>query len=50
MASLVRAVPPTWLYEGAAVGAVLYALLFGLGAAAYRTLYLKAPKWQVTSQ
>jgi hypothetical protein len=37
--SLLRAVPPAWLYEGAAVAAVLYALLFALGAAAYRTLW-----------
>jgi len=34
-------VPPIWLYEGIAVGAVLYAVLFGLGAAVYRTLYLQ---------
>ena len=37
---LARTAPPTWLYAGIAVGAVLYAALFGLGAAAYRTLYL----------
>jgi hypothetical protein len=39
-AALVRAVPPDWLYGAMAAGAVLYAALFGLGAAAYRTLYL----------
>jgi hypothetical protein len=35
------AIPPTWLYGGLAAGAVLYAALFGLAAAAYRILYLK---------
>jgi hypothetical protein len=40
-ALLARTAPPTWLYEGIAVCAVLYAVLFGLGAAAYRTLYLE---------
>lgn len=38
--SLVRAVPPDWVYEGLAVSALLYTALFGLAAAAYRTLYL----------
>jgi hypothetical protein len=38
---LARAVPPAWAYAGLAVGAMLYALLFGLGAAMYRTLYLQ---------
>ena len=40
-ALLARTAPPTWLYEGIAVCAVLYAVLFGLGAAVYRTLYLQ---------
>lgn len=39
-ALLVRAIPPAWLYGIAAAGALLYAMLFGLGAAAYRMLYL----------
>jgi hypothetical protein len=39
-ALIVGAVPPAWLYAGIAVSAALYAALFGLGAAAYRTLYL----------
>jgi hypothetical protein len=39
-ASLAHTVPPAWAYEGVAVGAALYAVLFGLGAAVYRTLYL----------
>jgi hypothetical protein len=39
--SLVRAVPPDWVYEGLALSALLYTALFGLAAAAYRTLYLK---------
>jgi hypothetical protein len=37
---LANAIPAAWLYVGLATGAVLYAVLFGLGAAAYRTLYL----------
>jgi hypothetical protein len=40
IALLVRAVPPAWLYDGLAVSALLYAVLFGLGVAAYRTLYV----------
>jgi hypothetical protein len=40
-ASLMDLIPPTWLYVGLAAGALLYAFLFGLGAAAYRLLYLK---------
>ena len=40
-ALLMRAAPPTWLYVGIAICAVLYAVLFGLGAAVYRTLYLQ---------
>jgi hypothetical protein len=40
-ALLVRVIPPPWLYGGLAVGAMLYVILFGLGAAAYRTLYLR---------
>jgi len=40
-ALLVRVFPPAWLYGGLAAGAMLYAALFGLGAAAYRTLYLR---------
>lgn len=41
VALLVRVIPPLWLYGGMAVGAMLYVTLFGLGAAAYRTLYLR---------
>jgi hypothetical protein len=36
----VSLVPPPLLYAALIVGASLYALLFGLGAFAYRTLYL----------
>jgi hypothetical protein len=36
----IRAIPPLWLYGGAAIFAALYVALFGLGAAAYRTLYV----------
>lgn len=32
-------IPPLWLYGGVALIAALYATFFGLGAAAYRTLY-----------
>lgn len=40
--SLLRVVPSMWIYEALAAAALLYALLFVLGAAAYRTLYLEA--------
>ena len=40
-ALLVRAVPPLWLYGMAAFGVALYAVLFGLGTVAYRTLYVQ---------
>jgi hypothetical protein len=36
----VRIIPSQWLYLALIVGALLYALLFGLGAFAYRFLYL----------
>lgn len=38
---LLHSIPQGWLYIGLAVSAVLYTALFGLGAAAYRTLYLR---------
>ncbi|HEY2463910.1 MAG TPA: hypothetical protein VGI32_07605 [Steroidobacteraceae bacterium] len=38
---LVRAIPPLWLYGTLGLGIFLYVTLFGLGAAAYRTLYLR---------
>jgi hypothetical protein len=41
-ASLARAIPPLWLYEGLMVATLLYALLFALGAAAYRTLWAES--------
>ncbi len=37
--SLVSSIPPLWLYGGLAFAATMYVALFGLGAAAYRTLY-----------
>jgi hypothetical protein len=40
-ALLMRVIPPLWLYGGMALGIGLYVALFGLGAAAYRTLYLR---------
>jgi hypothetical protein len=36
-----RLIPPLWLDSALVAGALLYAMLFGLGAFAYRTLYLK---------
>jgi hypothetical protein len=36
---LLRVIPPLWLYGGLAFGIVMYLALFGLGAAAYHTLY-----------
>jgi hypothetical protein len=41
VALLVHVIPPLWLYGILGVGAFLYVTLFGLGAAAYRTLYLR---------
>lgn len=38
--SLVRIIPPMWLYGGLGLIAVMYTTLFGIGAAAYRTLYV----------
>lgn len=38
-ALLVRQIPAWWLYAAVAFVAGLYALLFGLGATAYRTLW-----------
>jgi hypothetical protein len=36
---LLSSIPATWLYGGLAFAATMYVALFGLGAAAYRTLY-----------
>ncbi len=41
IAVLAHIQPPAWAYAGIAVCAVLYAVLFGLGAAVYRALYLQ---------
>jgi hypothetical protein len=38
---LLHSIPPTWLYAAAAAAFVSYALLFGLGTVAYRTLYVE---------
>ena len=38
---LVHAIPSSWLYGMAVCGFALYALLFGLGTVAYRTLYVE---------
>lgn len=37
--AILRSIPPLWIYGGVALIAAMYAALFGLGAAAYRTLY-----------
>jgi hypothetical protein len=36
---LLRMIPPLWLYGGLVFGILMYLALFGLGAAAYHTLY-----------
>lgn len=38
---IVRNIPPLWLYGGLAIIGATYVALFGLGAAAYRTLYAR---------
>jgi hypothetical protein len=37
---LAGSIPTTWIYGALGLGAILYATLFGLGATAYRALYL----------
>ena len=41
LVSVLHAIPPMWLYGGAAFGFALYAVLFGLSTFAYRTLYVQ---------
>ncbi len=36
---IVHSIPSVWIYGAIAVMAVMYIVLFGIGAAAYRTLY-----------
>lgn len=43
-ALLARLVPEEWLRLGLGLGVLFYVVLFGLGAAAYRTLYLEPHK------
>ena len=38
---MLRNIPPLWLYGGLAFIGAMYVALFGLGAAAYRTLYAR---------
>jgi hypothetical protein len=38
-AQILGSIPPLWLYGSVAFVALMYATFFGLGAAAYRTLY-----------
>lgn len=42
LSALAHAIPLAWIYEACVFAAVLYVVLFALGAAAYRTLYLEA--------
>jgi hypothetical protein len=44
---IVHSLPVNWLYAILATAAALYAALFGLGVAAYRTLYLSPHPGQV---
>jgi hypothetical protein len=39
--AIYRGIPPLWLYGGLAFIGVMYAALFGIGAAAYRTLFVQ---------
>jgi hypothetical protein len=39
-AFVIGAIPTSWLYGGIAFGVALYGALFGLGAIAYRALYI----------
>jgi hypothetical protein len=41
LALFARTVPPDWVHDALTVSALLYAALFGLAIAAYRTLYLR---------
>jgi xanthine/uracil/vitamin C permease (AzgA family) len=36
---IIDGIPVSWLYAAVLAGVALYATFFGLGAAAYRTLY-----------
>jgi hypothetical protein len=40
-AVLTHVIPSTWLYAALVAGSLLYVTLFGLGSAAYRTLYVE---------
>jgi len=44
---IASAFPQRWLFTIASVAAAMYAVLFALGAVAYRTLYLSPPPRQV---
>jgi hypothetical protein len=39
--ALMHAIPANWLYGAIVVGFALYAVLFGIGTVAYRTLYVE---------
>ena len=40
VSSVARIIPPLWIYCGLGLVAAMYTALFGIGAAAYRTLYV----------
>lgn len=41
LATLIKGIPTLWIQAGLAVLALLYGTLFGLGTAAYRTMYAR---------
>ncbi len=41
---ILHSIPALWIYGALAVMTILYAMLFGIGAAAYRTLSIRAPE------
>jgi hypothetical protein len=41
-----RSIPSAWLYAGAGLAALLYVALFGIGAAAFRTLVMAPQRAQ----
>jgi hypothetical protein len=48
-ATLVHLIPQDWIYRGLAASALLYAALFGLSVAAYRTLYVRTESGEFSS-
>lgn len=46
-AAIVNSIPPLWIYGSIAAIAAMYVALFGISAAAYRTLYAGRPSMPV---